>query len=83
MAQEVGWCDSIVVSFHVWLGFSLFYQLCLVLVNHVIGGVWKAVGWVVLHENVVHVNVHGEVMLWFTTEHGGCGLSCMQQLWSA
>ena len=53
------------------------------LVNHVIGGVWKAVGWVVLHESVVHVNVHGEVMLWFTTEHGRRGLSCMQQLWSA
>ena len=26
----------------------------------------KAVGWVVLHGCVVHIDVHGEVMLWVT-----------------
>ena len=29
-----------------------------------IGGLWNAMGWVVLHGRVVHVYVHGEVMLW-------------------
>ena len=38
------------------------YALCLLFVC--IGGLWNAVGWVVLHGCVVHVYVHGEVMLW-------------------
>ena len=38
------------------------YALCLLFV--VIEEFWKAVGWVVMHEQVVHVDVHGEVMLW-------------------
>ena len=29
-------------------------------------------GWVVLYGYVVHVDVHGEVMLWVTTEHSRC-----------
>ena len=29
----------------------------------VIGGLWKAMGWVVPHGSVVHFDVHGEVML--------------------
>ena len=32
---------------------------------------------IVLHWCVVHVNVHGKVVLW------QMGLSCMQKLWSA
>ena len=40
---------------------------------------------IVLHGYVVHVDVHGEVMSWvaailIATEHGRCGLSCMQKL---
>ena len=38
------------------------YALCLLFVC--IGGLWKAVGWVVLHRCVVHYAVHGERMLW-------------------
>ena len=41
------------------------YALCLLFVH--IGGLWKAVGWVVLYGCVVHVDVYGEVMSWVAT----------------
>ena len=41
--------------------FDLFDALCLSFVY--IGRLWKAVGWAVLDRFVVHVDVHGEVML--------------------
>ena len=47
-------------------------------------------GWVVLHGCVVHVDVHRNVTCcgcmaatFIATEHGRCGLSCMQKLWCA
>ena len=39
-------------------------QLALCFVFVCIQGLWKAVGCVVLHGHVVHVDVLGEVMLW-------------------
>ena len=43
-------------------------------------------GWVVLHGCVVHVDVHGEVMLWMTSRSLLLSMadvisSCMQKLW--
>ena len=38
-------------------------------------------GWVVLHGHVVHVDVHGEVMLWVTTDSAWSHVVC-QKLWS-
>ena len=34
-------------------------------------------GWAVLHECVIHVEVHVDVHGEVITEHGRCGLSCM------
>ena len=59
--------DTTILSHHPYiLCHFVNYALCLLFVC--IGGLWKALGWVMLHGSVVHVDVHGEVMLLVTTD---------------
>ena len=58
------WNDTTLLLHHPYIVCTSFCQLCLVFVTCALGGLWKVVGW-----HVVHVDVDGEVMLWVAANH--------------